>query len=312
MAAFQKLSANTELGGFTEECLHALKLIVSFAQEGEAVEKYHRKAAVAKDIAAVSNRWASMFFGLVRIQIFGFFAYSYYASTKFVENRVLNPSTGKPYVVDEVVAVTQAMIISLMTTLNITTHVTNVAQAKICAKKVIDILNRVPAISDKESQKNEEKAPISLTREIKFDKVHFRYPTSPDSLPDTLRGVNFVIKAGTSTAIVGPSGSGKSTIVQMLERYYDPQSGTISFDDRNLMSIPLTQLRTSIGYVAQEPVLILGSIRDNLLFANKDATQSDMEAALKKANAEFVKQLENGLDTYIGSSAIQNLSGGQK
>ena len=59
-------------------------------------------------------------------------------------------------------------------------------------------------------------------------------------------------------------------------------------------------------------VLILGTIRDNLLFANKDATQSDMEAALKRANAEFVKQLDNGLDTYIGSSAIQNLSGGQK
>lgn len=98
----------------------------------------------------------------------------------------------------------------------------------------------------------------------------------------------------------------------MIERFYDPLNGTIMLDDKDLKQVHLDDLRKTIGYVAQEPVLILGTIKENLLFANKDATLDDMKTALTKANAEFVQNLENGLDTYIGSSAIQNLSGGQK
>jgi ABC-type multidrug transport system fused ATPase/permease subunit len=74
----------------------------------------------------------------------------------------------------------------------------------------------------------------------------------------------------------------------------------------------LTTLRGIIGYVSQEPVLILGTIRDNLLFCNKDATDADMEEALRKADASFVFELEKGIDTYVGSGSVLNLSGGQK
>ena len=84
--------------------------------------------------------------------------------------------------------------------------------------------------------------------------------------------MNFKIRAGETTAIVGPSGSGKSTIVQMIERFYAPMAGEIFFDDVNIKDITLKALRENIGYVSQEPVLILGTIRDNLLFGNKDAT----------------------------------------
>lgn len=98
----------------------------------------------------------------------------------------------------------------------------------------------------------------------------------------------------------------------MIERYYDPDQGTITIDGTDLKSLTLNNLRKTIGYVAQEPVLILGTIRENLTFANKDAKLQDMKDVLTKANAEFVQLMEDGLDTYIGSSAIQNLSGGQK
>ena len=113
---------------------------------------------------------------------------------------------------------------------------------------------------------------ISLEKGIHFKNVYFRYPTCPDSQPDTLQGASFMIKAGTSTAIVGPSGSGKSTIVQMIERFYDPKQGDIMMDDKNLKDYSLGQLRNSIGYVSQEPVLILGTIRENLMHANNKAT----------------------------------------
>ena len=85
--------------------------------------------------------------------------------------------------------------------------------------------------------------------------------------------INFKIKAGETTAIVGPSGSGKSTIVQMIERFYDPLEGNIYIDETEIKDIKLKTLRESIGYVSQEPVLILGTIRDNLLFGDKDATE---------------------------------------
>lgn len=172
------------------------------------------------------------------------------------------------------------------------------------------MIERVPLIKDTEAVAKEGKHDISLKNQIRFKSVEFRYPTTPSVMPDQLQGVSFSIKAGTSTAIVGPSGSGKSTIVQMIERFYDPKAGQIYFDDVDLKSVSLTNLRNTIGYVSQEPVLILGSIRENLMNAKHDATEDEMKEALRKSNADFVWQLENGLDTYIGSSSVANLSGG--
>ena len=124
---------------------------------------------------------------------------------------------------------------------------------------------------------------------------------------------NFTIKAGTSTAIVGPSGSGKSTIVQLINRFYDPEAGTIQYGVDNIKKLKVSQLREMIGWVGQEPVLIIGTIRENLRYGNANADEAQMKAALKQASAlDFVEDLENGLDTYVGTASILNLSGGQK
>ena len=96
----------------------------------------------------------------------------------------------------------------------------------------------------------------------------------------------------------------------MIERFYDPRKGEIFVDGKSIKDLSLSQLRNSIGYVSQEPVLILGTIRENLLNSNHKATDLEIEEALRKANAGFVNTMENGLDTYIGSSSIANLSGG--
>ncbi len=154
---------------------------------------------------------------------------------------------------------------------------------------------------------------IQIKDGITFEHVKFRYPGAPDGARDVLTDANFTIKSGTSTAIVGPSGSGKSTIVQLLNRYYDPAEGTIKYGDDDLKQLNLTKLRDMIGWVGQEPVLIVGTIRENLSYGSKDATEEDMKAALKSASAlDFVMELENQLDTYVGAGSILNLSGGQK
>ena len=151
-----------------------------------------------------------------------------------------------------------------------------------------------------------------MQEEIIFNNVSFKYPNSLLGAEDLFSNIKLSIKAGTSTAIIGPSGSGKSTIVQLLLRFYDPIQGEIFFDDKDIRNIPLDKLRDIIGYVSQEPFLILGTIKDNLYYANNNATLKDMESALRKANANFVFELEHGLDTYIGSWSVSNLSGGEK
>ena len=86
--------------------------------------------------------------------------------------------------------------------------------------------------------------------------------------------------------------------------------GFITFDDVNIKEVDIKALRENIGYVPQEPVLIIGTIKDNLLFGNKDASEEEIRVAIDKSNSHFVYELDNKLDTYIGSTSVMNLSGG--
>ena len=91
---------------------------------------------------------------------------------------------------------------------------------------------------------------FSLTRQIRFENITFKYPTAPEEVRPVLQQVSFSIKAGKTTAVVGASGCGKSTIVQLIQRLYDPDEGSIHFDDHNIASIGLKSLRENIGYVS--------------------------------------------------------------
>lgn len=145
-----------------------------------------------------------------------------------------------------------------------------------------------------------------------FDKVNFTYPTRPDQR--ILKNFSATFKAGQTTAIVGPSGSGKSTVIQMIERFYDPDSGRVFLDGEDIVTLNLKSLRMAIGYVGQEPVLFNTSIKENLKFGKADATHDEVLEALRSANAlDFISQKmgQKGVDTNVGSSGGQ-LSGGQK
>lgn len=168
------------------------------------------------------------------------------------------------------------------------------------------MIERDPKVKNKPNPSQK----MDLKQSINFNNVTFKYPTSLPEHKPVLIDASFKIQAGKATAIVGPSGSGKSTIVQLVERFYDPRSGSIDFDGQNLKDIDLKTLRENIGYVSQEPVMIMGTIRDNLLYGNKDATEKECIEALQQANAGFVKDQENGMDTFVGTAGIMNMSGG--
>lgn len=144
--------------------------------------------------------------------------------------------------------------------------------------------------------------------EVRFENVCFHY----DPEREILKNINFTLKAGKSIAIVGPSGSGKSTIVNLIPRLYDVVSGKVRFDGYDVRSLDLEYLRSSIGVVTQETYLFNGSIRDNLLYANPNASEEQMEEACKKANIyDFIQSQPDKLDTIVGNRGLK-LSGGEK
>lgn len=137
----------------------------------------------------------------------------------------------------------------------------------------------------------------------------FAYPK--DKSKNILNKLNLEIHSK-NTAFVGESGCGKSTIFQLIMRFYDPDEGKISLDGVDLKQLDLNWLRNQIGYVGQEPVLFATTIKENLLFGKEDATEAEINEALRRAEAnQFVDKLKDKLETYVGSGGGQ-LSGGQK
>lgn len=143
---------------------------------------------------------------------------------------------------------------------------------------------------------------------VVFENVDFSY----DETRQILKNVSFELKSGNSVAIVGPSGSGKSTMVNLIPRLYDVTGGSVKFDGVDVRDLDLGYLRSNVGVVTQETYLFNGTIKENLLYAKPDATDREIEEALKKANIyDFVMSQENKLDTMVGNRGLK-LSGGEK
>ncbi len=161
--------------------------------------------------------------------------------------------------------------------------------------------------------------PETVIGEVVLRDVHFNYPSRPD-IP-VMKGINLTFRAGKTTALVGASGSGKSTVISLIERFYDPSSGLVKLDGRDLKSLNLRWLRSQIGLVSQEPTLFSTTIKSNVaygLFGTKYESASEEEkfALIKeaciKANADgFITNLPLGYDTVVGERGFL-LSGGQK
>jgi len=183
----------------------------------------------------------------------------------------------------------------------------DVAKAKGAAAGIFALLDRDPEINPNEG--NGRTVP-NLQGKVAFENVTFAYPTRPET--SVLRKMNLTIHPGQTVALVGPSGSGKSTIIQLIERFYDPQKGVVSVDDVNVKEYDLKWYRRNIGLVSQEPILFSGTITENILFGRPDASQEEIENAAKMANAyDFIMQQPDGFNTLVGEKGTQ-LSGGQK
>jgi len=195
------------------------------------------------------------------------------------------------------------ILFSLMMIGNILIFVT---RASASAERINEVLETKVDI---ENPKEADTTPIK-DGEVIFEDVSFSY-NSHDGEP-VLKDISFIASSGETIAILGTTGAGKSTLVSLIPRLYDPTKGRILIDGRDIRSIDLKTLRSSIGIVLQESILFSGTIRDNICWGNENATEEEIIEVTKIAQAyDFIMSFPDGFDTLIGQRGV-NLSGGQK
>lgn len=168
-------------------------------------------------------------------------------------------------------------------------------------KRINNVLNESNDVNNGKEKINE------VIKKIEFNHVNFGY----DKEKLVIKDFNIEVKEGQKIAIVGPTGCGKTTIINLLLRFYDPSQGSISFDNLNTKDILKESLRSSFGMVLQDTWIFSGTVRENIIYGKKDASEEEIIEATKKANCyDFIMRLPNGFDTYIDD--YSGLSVGQK
>ena len=175
------------------------------------------------------------------------------------------------------------------------------------ADRFFEVMDAPNAIVDPQHPKTIEHPEGRLV----FTDVHFRYPDSPERVPDLVDGVSLAIEPGETMALVGLTGSGKSTLTALTTRLYDIDSGSIAIDGVDIRDLTLGELRTHIAMAFEDATLFSATVRDNVLLGRPDATEADLAEALDIAQAAFVHELPDGLDTTVGEEGL-SLSGGQR
>lgn len=192
----------------------------------------------------------------------------------------------------------------------LTSTYTELSKGAGAADRLFEVIDRTPEMPVHGANKL---LPGTVSGAVEFCDVTFAYPCRPDAV--IFSGLNLRVCSGEVVAVVGSSGCGKSSVVSLLLRLYDPQSGRITLDDRDITSLDPSSLRAAIGVVTQDPVLFSGSIRENLLYGtpNSSSISNDqIEEAADQANAlTFVTKFPDAFDTIVGERGVL-LSGGQR
>ncbi|MEM1405029.1 MAG: ABC transporter transmembrane domain-containing protein [Pseudomonadota bacterium] len=181
----------------------------------------------------------------------------------------------------------------------------DVQRAAGATERLLELVHSKSAITDFAKP-----ATLDVNPAMALRKVSFSYPSRPQTL--ALDDVTLQIEAGKSLALVGPSGAGKSTIFELVQRFYDPQGGSVTLDGIDIRELPLEQLRAQLAIVPQQPTLFSADVRYNIAYGRPDASDADIEAAARRAHAhEFIQALPEGYSSDLGEQGVR-LSGGQR
>ncbi|KAL4480238.1 hypothetical protein ABPG74_020754 [Tetrahymena malaccensis] len=298
--------AYLQASSYAEQSLNSIKTVKSLTGENFEIKNYSQGLLVSFKIAVKYAFWAGFGLGLSYLTLYLDYALGFWYGSKLLHDETINTNFDRKYNQGDVQIIYFSIQIAGFSLGQAAPCLKNFSLGQQAAAKIFKLLDRVPEIKNCENPKiiNE------LKGHIKFVDVEFAYPSKKDI--KVHNKLCLEILPNQKTALVGESGCGKSTVMQLIERFYDPDCGFVTIDGYQTKELDFVWLRKNIGYVGQEPVLYATSIRENLRFGKEDATEEEMINALKQANAwEFIQQLEDKLDTFVGNLGGQ-LSGGQK
>ncbi|KAF5272729.1 hypothetical protein FQA39_LY07756 [Lamprigera yunnana] len=282
------------------EAISGIRTVSSLGCEDSIHSLYLAEVIPYQKMAKRNSHVRGIVYAVIRsVVIFAYTTIIYYG-TILIKNEGLDYST--------VLIVSMCVIGSSWALAHGFAFTPNFEKGLIAAKRIIQILNREPSIRDGLGDVDAN----MIRGNVEYENVWFSYPSRPKV--DVLKGFNLSLSQGKTVALVGPSGCGKSTVVQLLERFYDPNSGTILIDDNLIKDMKLSTLRSQLGFVSQEPNLFSKTIADNIAYGDNSRQVSRMEIirAAQKANIhDFITSLPLGYETELGEKGTQ-LSGGQK
>lgn len=217
-------------------------------------------------------------------------------------SRMFSKGTVNPGEISAFVVYMAQILSSLLMITNIFNNFVRTKASDARIKEVIQMHDDFPAVSGSDGAD-------TAVHSVSFNSVTFAYPGG--SGRPALENISFTVKSGSSLAVIGPTGSGKSTLAWLLIRLYDPDSGTIQLGNREMHTVSAEEARRNIALVPQKAQLFSGTVRDNITWGNRAASEDEIRRALHISGADFILNTEKGLDTELGSGGV-NLSGGQK
>jgi len=285
------------LNGVLQEDLAGIRVIRAFSREEYETARYRaiNDELLDKNLATIrafANNFPFVFF----FANLGTLAVVWFGGWQVI---------GGTLTVGSLIAFNSYLSFLLFPILTIGFQAAGISRAGASALRVFDVLDAPLDVHD---------APDavvlpSVIGRVVFDAVHFRYPGSEREI---LRGVSFAIEPGQTVAILGTTGSGKSTLMNLLPRFYDVTGGTVTVDGHDVRHVTLASLRGQIGIVLQETLLFSGSVRANIAYGKPTATEEEIEAAARAAQADgFIRALPQGYETIVGERGV-GLSGGQR
>ncbi|XP_066311948.1 ABC transporter B family member 3-like [Miscanthus floridulus] len=288
-----------DAGNVVEQMLGAIRTVVSFNGEKQAVRTYNKFIRKAYESALQEGAVNGLGLGSVMAILFCSYGLAVWYGSRLIVERGYNGGM--------VISVIMAVMIGALSLGQATPSVTAFAEGQGAAYRMFKTIERKPDIDiyDTTGVILED-----VKGDVELKNVYFSYPTRSEHL--VFDGFSLRVPNGTTMALVGESGSGKSTVISLVERFYDPQAGEVLIDGVDIRRMNLGWIRGKIGLVSQEPVLFSTTIRENIAYGMENLTLEEIKGATKLANAaKFIDKLPNGLDTLVGERGTQ-LSGGQK
>ncbi|MFT6767303.1 MAG: ATP-binding cassette subfamily B protein, partial [Burkholderiaceae bacterium] len=289
-----------DASALASEVLNAITVVQSYTAQGREASRFVRSTNAAFRSAIRRSTARSALVTFVMVTTSGALLWGLYMGTLAVLAGTLSPGE---------LGQTVLYVIILAGAFAVLGEVSgDLLRAAGASERLIELLHMPSHIQ--EATHTQPLKPSHHGLDVQLINVQFAYPSRLE-MP-ALNGISLHIKAGTTVALVGASGAGKTTIMQLLQRFYDTQDGSILLQGTSIKTLALTDLRTHVGVVPQEPVVFAASALDNIRYGRPDATNDEVVAAAKAAYAhDFIMALPMGYETFMGERGVR-LSGGQR